>query len=173
MPATALLFPGQGSHHAGMEEPWREHPTMRRGLDVLGFDPFARLDEGTAMQSAANSRFTRWRNPLWNPHVSVKRSKSELPSTQKERTPAHCWSPGHQNSFAVRPIPVSLTPLALLFRRLFLCRLFLCCLFLRFGLGLGLRFFLGSLLRRLLGRRFRSRRPRSGSGRRLRLFFAV
>lgn len=53
MPATALLFPGQGSHHHGMDEPWREHPVMRHGLEVLGFDPFARLDEGTAMQQPA------------------------------------------------------------------------------------------------------------------------
>jgi len=36
-----------------MEEPWREHPIMLRGLEVLGFDPFDRLDEGTAMQQPA------------------------------------------------------------------------------------------------------------------------
>jgi [acyl-carrier-protein] S-malonyltransferase len=36
-----------------MQEPWREHPIMVRGLEVLGFDPFARLDEGTAMQQPA------------------------------------------------------------------------------------------------------------------------
>lgn len=53
MPATALLFPGQGSHHDGMDEPWRDHPVMRRGLELLGFDPFARLEEGTAMQQPA------------------------------------------------------------------------------------------------------------------------
>jgi malonyl CoA-acyl carrier protein transacylase len=53
MPPTALLFPGQGSHAEGMDEPWRDHPLMARGLDVLGFDPFARLDEGTAMQQPA------------------------------------------------------------------------------------------------------------------------
>jgi [acyl-carrier-protein] S-malonyltransferase len=53
MPSTALLFPGQGSHAEGMDEPWREHPLMARGLEVLGFDPFARLQEGTAMQQPA------------------------------------------------------------------------------------------------------------------------
>jgi [acyl-carrier-protein] S-malonyltransferase len=53
MPPTALLFPGQGSHHAGMQEPWRDDPIMLRGLEVLGFDPFERLDEGTAMQQPA------------------------------------------------------------------------------------------------------------------------
>jgi malonyl CoA-acyl carrier protein transacylase len=36
-----------------MEEAWREHPIMLRGLEVLGFDPFARLEEGTAMQQPA------------------------------------------------------------------------------------------------------------------------
>lgn len=53
MPATALLFPGQGSHHDDMDGPWREHPVMQRGLDLLGFDPFSRLHEGTAMQQPA------------------------------------------------------------------------------------------------------------------------
>ena len=53
MPATALLFPGQGSHAAAMDEPYRDHPRLREGLDLLGFDPFARLAEGTAMQQPA------------------------------------------------------------------------------------------------------------------------
>lgn len=53
MPATALLFPGQGSHASGMEEPFRAHPRMLEGLELLGFDPFARLEEGTAMQQPA------------------------------------------------------------------------------------------------------------------------
>jgi malonyl CoA-acyl carrier protein transacylase len=53
MTSTALLFPGQGSHAEGMDEPYREHPLMKRGLEVLGFDPFARLQEGTAMQQPA------------------------------------------------------------------------------------------------------------------------
>lgn len=53
MPSTALLFPGQGSHAAGMDAPYREHPRLREGLEVLGFDPFDRLGEGTAMQQPA------------------------------------------------------------------------------------------------------------------------
>jgi [acyl-carrier-protein] S-malonyltransferase len=53
MPATALLFPGQGSHAAGMDEPYREHPRMREGIELLGFDPYERLEEGTAMQQPA------------------------------------------------------------------------------------------------------------------------
>lgn len=53
MPPTALLFPGQGSHHEDMDAPWRKHPVFLRALEVLGFDPFARLAEGTAMQQPA------------------------------------------------------------------------------------------------------------------------
>jgi [acyl-carrier-protein] S-malonyltransferase len=43
---TALLFPGQGSHAVGMEEPYREHPLLKRGIELLGFDPFAQLADG-------------------------------------------------------------------------------------------------------------------------------
>ena len=50
---TALLFPGQGSHAAGMEEPWRASETIGRGIELLGHDPFARLDEGTRHQQPA------------------------------------------------------------------------------------------------------------------------
>lgn len=50
---TALLFPGQGSHAAGMEEPHRNHPLLERGIELLGFDPFARLDEGTRSHQPA------------------------------------------------------------------------------------------------------------------------
>lgn len=53
MSATALLFPGQGSHAAGMEEPWRASPVLARGLELLGEDPFARLEEGTRWQQPA------------------------------------------------------------------------------------------------------------------------
>ncbi len=53
MPPTALLFPGQGSHHDDMDAPWRGSLTFERGLQALGFDPFARLHEGTAMQQPA------------------------------------------------------------------------------------------------------------------------
>ena len=53
MVPTALLFPGQGSHAPGMDAPHRHSPRMREGLELLGFDPFGRLDEGTAMQQPA------------------------------------------------------------------------------------------------------------------------
>ena len=50
---TALLFPGQGSHADGMEEPWRGSSVIERGLEILGDDPFARLAEGTRFQQPA------------------------------------------------------------------------------------------------------------------------
>ena len=54
MPTTsALLFPGQGSHSDGMHEPFAEHPLLRRGVELLGFDPFASLAEGTRSQQPA------------------------------------------------------------------------------------------------------------------------
>ncbi|HVE67555.1 MAG TPA: ACP S-malonyltransferase [Solirubrobacteraceae bacterium] len=53
MAATAILFPGQGSHEAGMDEPYRDSDVLRRGLERLGEDPFARLEEGTRWQQPA------------------------------------------------------------------------------------------------------------------------
>src|ERR687888_621986 len=53
MPSSALLFPGQGSHAEGMEEPYRSHPLLERGLELLGYDPFERLAEGTRYQQPA------------------------------------------------------------------------------------------------------------------------
>jgi malonyl CoA-acyl carrier protein transacylase len=53
MPSSALLFPGQGSHAEGMEEPYRGHPLLERGLELLGHDPFERLSEGTRYQQPA------------------------------------------------------------------------------------------------------------------------
>lgn len=54
MPATALLFPGQGSHEDGMDAPYRGTPLLERGLERLGYDPFERLDEqGTRHQQPA------------------------------------------------------------------------------------------------------------------------
>src|SRR4051812_3163374 len=49
----AILFPGQGSHADGMYAPLRDTRTLRRGLELLGFDPFARLAEGTRFQQPA------------------------------------------------------------------------------------------------------------------------
>src|SRR5262245_6725163 len=53
MPSSALLFPGQGSHSEGMDEPYRGHPLLERGLELLGYDPFERLSEGTRYQQPA------------------------------------------------------------------------------------------------------------------------
>ena len=53
MSSSALLFPGQGSHAEGMEEPFRGHPLLERGLELLGYDPFERLSEGTRYQQPA------------------------------------------------------------------------------------------------------------------------
>jgi malonyl CoA-acyl carrier protein transacylase len=49
----AVLFPGQGSHADGMDAPLRGTRALRRGLELLGFDPFARLAEGTRFQQPA------------------------------------------------------------------------------------------------------------------------
>jgi len=53
MASSALLFPGQGSHVDGMDEPYRGDALFERGLEVLGFDPFARLHDGTRFQQPA------------------------------------------------------------------------------------------------------------------------
>jgi malonyl CoA-acyl carrier protein transacylase len=54
MPSSiALIFPGQGSHAEGMEDPYRGHPLLERGLELLGHDPFERLSEGTRYQQPA------------------------------------------------------------------------------------------------------------------------
>ena len=52
-PSIALLFPGQGSHAEGMDDPYRGHPLLERGLELLGYDPFERLSEGTRYQQPA------------------------------------------------------------------------------------------------------------------------
>src|SRR2546430_17545308 len=53
MAAEALLFPGQGSHADGMEAPYRGNALLERGLELLGDDPFARLEDGTRTQQPA------------------------------------------------------------------------------------------------------------------------
>jgi [acyl-carrier-protein] S-malonyltransferase len=68
MPSSiALLFPGQGSHAEGMEDPYRAHPLLERGLELLGYDPFERLSEGTRYQQPALflcsvAAWDAWRN---------------------------------------------------------------------------------------------------------------
>jgi [acyl-carrier-protein] S-malonyltransferase len=53
MAGSALLFPGQGSHAADMDGPWRDTPLFQRGLELLGYDPFADLGMGTRVQQPA------------------------------------------------------------------------------------------------------------------------
>jgi malonyl CoA-acyl carrier protein transacylase len=53
VPSIAAIFPGQGSHAADMDEPFRGSPAFERGLELLGFDPFDRLEEGTRFQQPA------------------------------------------------------------------------------------------------------------------------
>jgi [acyl-carrier-protein] S-malonyltransferase len=53
MAGSALLFPGQGSHAADMDAAWRDTPLFERGLELLGYDPFADLGLGTRVQQPA------------------------------------------------------------------------------------------------------------------------
>jgi len=49
----AVLFPGQGSHAEGMDAGLRSAPALTRGLELLRFDPFTRLADGTRFQQPA------------------------------------------------------------------------------------------------------------------------
>ena len=51
--SSALLFPGQGSHSEGMHQPFEDYPLLKRGIELLGFDPFSSLAEGTRTQQPA------------------------------------------------------------------------------------------------------------------------
>jgi malonyl CoA-acyl carrier protein transacylase len=53
MSKAALIFPGQGSHSEGMVDALRAAPAIIRGLELLDYDPFARIDEGTRYQQPA------------------------------------------------------------------------------------------------------------------------
>ena len=53
MVGSALLFPGQGSHAADMDAAWRGTPLFERGIELLGYDPFADLGLGTRVQQPA------------------------------------------------------------------------------------------------------------------------
>jgi [acyl-carrier-protein] S-malonyltransferase len=53
MGGSALLFPGQGSHAADMDAPWRGTALFERGIELLGYDPFADLGMGTRVQQPA------------------------------------------------------------------------------------------------------------------------
>lgn len=54
-PTTAVLFPGQGSHHPGMRALVAElrPDLLDLATDACGCDPFERLDEGTRYQQPA------------------------------------------------------------------------------------------------------------------------
>jgi [acyl-carrier-protein] S-malonyltransferase len=53
MAPSALLFPGQGSHAADMDATWRGTALFERGIELLGYDPFADLGLGTRVQQPA------------------------------------------------------------------------------------------------------------------------
>jgi [acyl-carrier-protein] S-malonyltransferase len=53
MAPSALLFPGQGSHAADMDAAWRGTALFERGIELLGYDPFADLGMGTRVQQPA------------------------------------------------------------------------------------------------------------------------
>jgi [acyl-carrier-protein] S-malonyltransferase len=53
MSRAALIFPGQGSHKEGMADDLRTAPAIIRGLELLDYDPFERLAEGTRYQQPA------------------------------------------------------------------------------------------------------------------------
>jgi [acyl-carrier-protein] S-malonyltransferase len=53
MTRAALIFPGQGSHSEGMADGLRDSPAITRGLELLDYDPFERIAEGTRYQQPA------------------------------------------------------------------------------------------------------------------------
>jgi [acyl-carrier-protein] S-malonyltransferase len=53
MARAALIFPGQGSHSEGMADDLRDAPALERGLELLDYDPFEHLAEGTRYQQPA------------------------------------------------------------------------------------------------------------------------
>jgi len=53
MTSAAIIFPGQGSHREGMADDLRDAPAIARGLELLDYDPFERLAEGTRYQQPA------------------------------------------------------------------------------------------------------------------------
>jgi [acyl-carrier-protein] S-malonyltransferase len=53
MARAALIFPGQGSHKEGMADEVRDAPAIARGLELLDYDPFERIADGTRYQQPA------------------------------------------------------------------------------------------------------------------------
>ena len=59
--ATACSFPGRAATPRGMHEPFEDDPLLRRGIELLGFDPFASLAAGTGSRTACTIS-VRWRS---------------------------------------------------------------------------------------------------------------
>src|SRR4051794_17568801 len=60
-----------------MDEPYRGLPAFERGLELLGFDPFERLDEGTRFQQPAIflcsvTAWDLWREEQPDDHAQVR-----------------------------------------------------------------------------------------------------
>ena len=53
MSDIALLFPGQGSHEDGMQGRYAGSSLLERGLDLLDYNPFDHLADGTRYQQPA------------------------------------------------------------------------------------------------------------------------
>ena len=103
MPSSiALLFPGQGSHAEGMDEPYRGHPLFERGLELLGHDPFERLAEGTRYQQPALflcsvAAWDQWRSGEDDDADDDAARRSPRPATRSASTPPS--SPRARSSF--------------------------------------------------------------------------
>jgi [acyl-carrier-protein] S-malonyltransferase len=59
-PQVGVLFPGQGSHYAGMADPWLEHPASRDILEqtshVLGWDVVERCRDEEALKGTETAQ---------------------------------------------------------------------------------------------------------------------
>jgi [acyl-carrier-protein] S-malonyltransferase len=59
-PQVGVLFPGQGSHYAGMADPWLEHPAGKEVLDqtsqVLGWDVMERCRDEEALKQTETAQ---------------------------------------------------------------------------------------------------------------------
>ena len=83
-----------------MDGPYRGSPAFERGLELLGFDPFERLDEGTRFQQPAiflcSVRPGTWRQEAPDELAQVPRP----PATRSASTPR--WSPRARCSSTTR-----------------------------------------------------------------------
>ena len=83
VPSVAIIFPGQGSHEHGMDEGLRDDPLFVHGLEVLGFDPFTRLDEGTRFQQPALFLCSV---VAWEPRAAIAAPVRRPPATRSAST---------------------------------------------------------------------------------------